>query len=86
MTVLLMHGSALWGKSYEVLTEVLPNGLKNVKNVTHTHPGPYQGTPDPDAAMRRCMELEDEQRWLALADYLIKHMALRRRLLADGDA
>ncbi len=45
-------------------------------------PPPYQGTPDPDAAMRRSMELEeDEKRWRALADYLIKHMALRRRLL-----
>ena len=49
-------------------------------------PPPYQGTPDPDAAMRRCMELESEQQWLALADYLIKHMAMRRRLLDADDA
>jgi hypothetical protein len=28
------------------------------------------------------MELEKEQQWLELADYLIKHFALRRRLLA----
>jgi hypothetical protein len=27
------------------------------------------------------MELVDEQQWLQLADYLIKHFALRRRLL-----
>jgi hypothetical protein len=28
--------------------------------------------------------LEKEQQWLELADYLIKHFALRRRLLADS--
>jgi hypothetical protein len=28
--------------------------------------------------------LEKEQQWLELADYLIKHLALRRRLLADS--
>jgi hypothetical protein len=32
------------------------------------------------------MELESEQQWLALADYLIKHMAMRRRLLDADDA
>jgi hypothetical protein len=30
------------------------------------------------------MELENEQQWFELADYLIKHFALRRRLLADS--
>jgi hypothetical protein len=30
------------------------------------------------------MELEKEQQWLELADYLIKHFAIRRRLLADS--
>lgn len=49
-------------------------------------PPPYRDVPDPDAAMRQCMELEDERRWLALADYLIKHTTLRRRLLAACDA
>jgi hypothetical protein len=28
------------------------------------------------------MELEDEQQWIELADYLIKYFAIRRRLLA----
>jgi hypothetical protein len=32
------------------------------------------------------MELEDEQQWRALADYLIKHTTLRQRLLAACDA
>jgi hypothetical protein len=44
----------------------------------------YHTTPVPDTAMRQCMELEREQQWLELADYLIKHFALRRRLLADS--
>jgi hypothetical protein len=30
------------------------------------------------------MELEREQQWLELADYLTKHFALRRRLLDDS--
>jgi hypothetical protein len=30
------------------------------------------------------MELETEQQWLEIADYLIKHFAIRRRLLADS--
>jgi hypothetical protein len=30
------------------------------------------------------MELEREQQWLELADYLIKHFALRRRVLAHS--
>jgi hypothetical protein len=30
------------------------------------------------------MELEREQQWPELADYLIKHFALRRRMLADS--
>jgi hypothetical protein len=40
--------------------------------------------PVPDSAMPQCMELEKEQPWLELAAYLIKHFALRRRLLADS--
>jgi hypothetical protein len=44
----------------------------------------YLSTPVPDTAMRQCMELEREQQWLELADYLIKHFALRRRLPADS--
>jgi hypothetical protein len=43
----------------------------------------YNSTPDPDRAMRQCMELEKEQQWLELTDYLIKQIAIRRRLLAD---
>jgi hypothetical protein len=34
--------------------------------------------------MRQCKELEKEQQWLELADYVIKHFAIRRRLLADS--
>jgi hypothetical protein len=30
------------------------------------------------------MEQEKEQQWLQLANYLIKHFAVRRRLLADN--
>jgi hypothetical protein len=30
------------------------------------------------------MELEKEQQWLELTDHLIKHFAIRRRLLADS--
>jgi hypothetical protein len=30
------------------------------------------------------MELEKEQQWLELSDYVIKHFALRRRLLFDS--
>jgi hypothetical protein len=30
------------------------------------------------------MELEKGQQWLELADYLIKHTAIRRRQLADS--
>jgi hypothetical protein len=29
-------------------------------------------------------QMEKEQQWLELADYLIKRFALRRRLLADS--
>jgi hypothetical protein len=32
------------------------------------------------------MELEKEQQWLELADYLTKHFAIQRRLLADSVA
>jgi hypothetical protein len=49
-------------------------------------PPPYQGTPDPDTTMRQCMAVDGEQRWLALSDYLVKHFAMRRRLLDDDDA
>jgi hypothetical protein len=46
-------------------------------------PPPYNSTTNPDGHMRKCMDLEeDEQRWRALADFLIRHSKARRSLLA----
>ena len=48
---------------------------------------PYKQLADPDKAMRECMDLgDDEQRWRALAAFLAKHMAMRRRVLEDTPA
>jgi hypothetical protein len=36
--------------------------------------------------MRQGMELEKDQQWLELADYLTTQFAIRRRVLAYSDA